>query len=81
MKIVLDIQDNKADEILSWLKQFNFVKISLGKSVKSKIKANASIEANLSPNDMQKMLLKGPIMSDAQYQDYLEKRKHLRSWK
>ncbi len=81
MKVVLDIQDNKVDYILNWLKQFNFVKISVGKRAKAKTESKDLKSKAAQQNEMQKMLLKGPVMSDAQYLDFLEKRKHLSSWK
>ena len=81
MKVVLDIQDNKVDYILNWLKQFNFVKISIGKNAKAKAEAEELKNKAARQNKMQEMLLNGPVMTDAQYHDFLEKRKQSSSWK
>jgi hypothetical protein len=93
MKVVLDIQDSKADFILEWLKQYTYVKIKAEKKNKNGISKGMepSIEAvkkikepkkrTLNPNKVQQLLLKGPVMTDSEYKDFLDKRKHFSSWK
>jgi hypothetical protein len=93
VKIVLEIQDSKADFILKWLKQYAYVKINPGKKDKKdalKTEGNALDQSKKintpkkrapKPNKIQKLLLKGPVMTDSQYKDFLEKRKHFSAWK
>ena len=93
MKIVLDIQDSKADFILEWLKQYAYVKIkpekkekkdglkSEGNAVDQPKKVKDPKKRTPKPNKVQQLLLKGPVMTESQYKDFLEKRKHFSAWK
>ena len=47
-----------------------------------KTKEKKEVEvAVLEPNDFQKFLLTAPVMSDEEYQFYLEKRQDFNKWK
>ena len=84
MKIVFDINDNRADLLVGLMKHYGFVVRSqeYGKSEENNgklIEEQSSAKANISK--FQAFLEKGPVMDDSQYEEYQTFRKRFNAWR
>lgn len=78
MDIRLKIQDSYTATFLALIGKLKYVKVE--EMIESKEKKEVDISI-LEPNDFQKFLLTAPVMSDEEYQFYLEKRQDFNKWK
>lgn len=78
MEIKLKIEDSYLSTFLTLLNKLKYVQVE-------EIKAPTDSKVVVTPvtelNDFQKFLLTGPVMSDEDYQVYLEKRQDFNKWK
>lgn len=78
MEIRLKIEDSYLSAFLALLKKLKYVKveeIETSKSAKTTVLPTAEL------TDFQKFLLTGPVMSDEDYDFFLEKRQDFNKWK
>jgi hypothetical protein len=78
MEIKLKIEDSYLSTFLALLKKLKYVKVEGIETPKS---PKAAVLPTADLNDFQKFLLTGPVMSDDDYDFYVEKRHDFNKWK
>ncbi len=78
MEIKLRIEDNYVAVFLTLLKKLKYVKVE---EMNTSGHQKATISTASQPNTFQQFLLTAPVMSDEDYQFYLEKQKDFNQWK
>ena len=76
MQLTVDIEFNELLKIIKQLPAFQIEKIKT--EVNEKTVVNKPI---VEKSEFQEFLLSGPVMSEEQYQGYLENRQHFNKWR
>ncbi|MES2701339.1 MAG: hypothetical protein V4649_01815 [Bacteroidota bacterium] len=79
MKLVLDINDNKADSFITFIRSLDFVTIKGDESHGSQPTGNGKKPTGT--DEFRKLLLEGPVMGDEQYDNYKKPRARIEKWR
>lgn len=78
MEIKLKIEDTYLSTFLTLISKLKYVKVE---EIKAATHSKVAVTPVTELNDFQKFLLTGPVMSDEDYQFFLEKRQDFNTWK